>query len=332
MDPTLGIRHHFLQGAVIHIFYQYPFALIGVPSKLYFAQQFVSHYLAVWNHTQHFYEVPYLNRILNTPSQHRVHHGKNKIYLDKNFGGIKKKKIKYHEIFNCVQDIFSFWDILFGTFQEELKEEKPVYGLVHSVKTFNPITLSFIPLVEFTKKLFTTPKFKNKLKVIFYGPGWDYQQKTDSRFGDFESLTVDLDYIFQPKLILNEFIYVILNFFFLYFIQEKILLIVENNSTFILFYSLFAIFTITSISIFFDGKLKLVGNTLEISRQVCMIALIIITTKFSFSDYILNIFISIFILMIFWNIAIIINRTSRSREKYEPLSLDLVSIEKDIMN
>ncbi|KAJ3379345.1 hypothetical protein HDU92_006757 [Lobulomyces angularis] len=267
--------------------------------------------MAVWNHTQHFYEFPYLNRILNTPSQHRVHHGRNKIYLDKNFG-----------------DIFSFWDILFGTFQEELKEEKPVYGLVYPVKTFNPITLTFTPIIGFIKKFTTSPTLKNKLKVIFYGPGWDYQQKTDSRFGDLESLIVDLEYNFQPELNLNEFVYVLVNSCVFFLIHTQFATIVQGNSSLFYIYSIFFIFTIYSLSIVFDGRMKLLGNLFEISRQMYLIIVLSAVVYFKFTN---NTFVGIIWVslgLISWNFYILFSRILKNR-KYKSIPLEEMGNERE---
>ncbi|KAJ3210036.1 hypothetical protein HK099_008379, partial [Clydaea vesicula] len=173
--------------------------------------------------------------------------------------------MKYHVIFNSFQDIFSFWDILFGTFQEELKEEKPVYGLVYPVKTFNPITLTFTPIIGFIKKFTTSPTLKNKLKVIFYGPGWDYQQKTDSRFGDLE---------------------------------------------------------------IFDGRMKLLGNLFEISRQMYLIIVLSAVVYFKFTN---NTFVGIIWVslgLISWNFYILFSRILKNR-KYKSIPLEEMGNERE---
>jgi hypothetical protein len=87
-----------------------------------------------------------------TPSHHRVHHGTNKHYIDKNYGAT-----------------FIIWDRLYGTFQEE--DEKPVYGLTKPVNTFNPVTLVFHEWVDIFKDLRHAKSFREAYKILFYPPG-----------------------------------------------------------------------------------------------------------------------------------------------------------------
>jgi sterol desaturase/sphingolipid hydroxylase (fatty acid hydroxylase superfamily) len=77
-------------------------------------------------HTKVMKHIPWLEYIFVTPSAHRVHHGINEQYLDKNYGGV-----------------FMFWDRMFGTFVEETKADKPIYGVVSNIHTFNPFRIAF---------------------------------------------------------------------------------------------------------------------------------------------------------------------------------------------
>ncbi|KAL2307428.1 hypothetical protein Nmel_000392, partial [Mimus melanotis] len=94
-----------------------------------------------------------LEWILNTPSHHRVHHGRNPYCIDKNYGGT-----------------LIIWDRIFGTFEAE--DAKVVYGLTHPVNSFDPIMLQLRPLAHIWNTFWATPGFCNKLSVIFKGPGW----------------------------------------------------------------------------------------------------------------------------------------------------------------
>lgn len=100
----------------------------------------------------------WLERIFITPSLHRVHHAKNHKYLDTNYG-----------------ETFSIWDRVFGTMQVELKNEKPVYGLMGD--SINGESLWQIQLVlwkELWKDMKTAPKFKDKIKYLIMPPGWNH--------------------------------------------------------------------------------------------------------------------------------------------------------------
>uniref|UniRef100_A0A5F9D3J7 Alkylglycerol monooxygenase n=1 Tax=Oryctolagus cuniculus TaxID=9986 RepID=A0A5F9D3J7_RABIT len=94
-----------------------------------------------------------LELILNTPSHHRVHHGRNRYCIDKNFAGT-----------------LIIWDRLFGTFEAE--NEKVVYGLTHPINTFEPFKVQFHHLLYMWTTFWATPGFFNKFSVIFKGPGW----------------------------------------------------------------------------------------------------------------------------------------------------------------
>jgi hypothetical protein len=97
----------------------------------------------------------FLENIIVTPSHHRVHHAINDIYLDKNYAAI-----------------FIFWDFLFGSFQKELENETPVYGIKKPAKTWNPIIINFMHLYQLLKDTFRTKKWKDKFKIWFMPTGW----------------------------------------------------------------------------------------------------------------------------------------------------------------
>jgi len=93
--------------------------------------------------------------ILNTPSHHRVHHGRNPYCIDKNYGGT-----------------LIIWDRLFGTFAEERDDERVVFGITHPLNTFDQFTVQTHQFIHIAKSLYSTPGLVNKFKVLFYGPGW----------------------------------------------------------------------------------------------------------------------------------------------------------------
>ncbi|ETE65626.1 Alkylglycerol monooxygenase [Ophiophagus hannah] len=106
-----------------------------------------------WIHTEVIENLGPLEFILNTPSHHRVHHGRNPYCIDKNYGGT-----------------LIIWDRIFGTFAAE--KDKVVYGLTHSINTFESLKVQFHHCVYIWNIFWTTPGFLNKLSVIFKGPGW----------------------------------------------------------------------------------------------------------------------------------------------------------------
>ena len=107
----------------------------------------------VLGHTQWINKLGPLEYIFVTPSSHRVHHGSNECYLDKNYG-----------------NFLIIWDRMFGTFAEE--KEKIKYGIRENVKTFNPLKITFRVWFQIANDFSKSKTFKNKLLSIFGRPEW----------------------------------------------------------------------------------------------------------------------------------------------------------------
>lgn len=132
-----------------------PAALLGVPGNVIAVVAPLHLFAQFWYHTQHIGRMGFLEQIIVTPSHHRVHHAINKEYLDKNYG-----------------QIFIFWDKLFGTYQEELSDVKPVYGITRPVQTWNPIRINFMHLWLMIKDAWRTKNSKDKFRIWFMPTGW----------------------------------------------------------------------------------------------------------------------------------------------------------------
>jgi sterol desaturase/sphingolipid hydroxylase (fatty acid hydroxylase superfamily) len=92
--------------------------------------------------------------VMNTPSHHRVHHGSDPIYLDKNYAGI-----------------FIIWDRMFGTFQAEI--HRPTYGLTKPVNTYNLLTLQYGDYLQMIRDVRGATALRHKLGYVFGPPGWE---------------------------------------------------------------------------------------------------------------------------------------------------------------
>ncbi len=132
-----------------------PAALLGVPASVIAITLPLHLFLQFWYHTKHIKKMGFLEQILVTPSHHRVHHAINPEYLDKNHS-----------------QIFIFWDKLFGTFQEELDDVPPVFGITRPANTWNPIKINFQHLSLLIKDAWRAPKWKDKLTIWFKPTGW----------------------------------------------------------------------------------------------------------------------------------------------------------------
>lgn len=115
-----------------------------------------------WIHTEKIRKLPRpLEHVLNTPSHHRVHHGVNDQYLDRNYGGI-----------------LIIWDRLFGTYEPE--GERVRYGLTTQLRTFRPVRVAFHEYIAMWHDIKRAPRFRDKLGVVFRGPGWTPAGVTES--------------------------------------------------------------------------------------------------------------------------------------------------------
>ena len=133
--------------------------LIGFHPGMIIFQMSISLLYQFWIHTELIQKTPkWIEFFFNTPSHHRVHHGSNPIYLDKNHAGI-----------------LIIWDKLFGTFQPELKSEKVKYGLVVNIKTYNPIFIAFNEWGALFKDLNTKNiSVRDRIRYLYKPPGWKH--------------------------------------------------------------------------------------------------------------------------------------------------------------
>lgn len=132
-----------------------PAALLGVEPKVIAIVAPLHLFAQFWYHTVYIGRMGFLEKIIVTPSHHRVHHAINPEYLDKNHG-----------------QIFIFWDKIFGTFQEELPNVPPVYGITRPASTWNPIKINFQHLWLLIKDAARTKSLKDKFRIWFMPTGW----------------------------------------------------------------------------------------------------------------------------------------------------------------
>lgn len=132
-----------------------PAAILKIPTEVIATVAPLHLFAQFWYHTRHINKMGFLEKILVTPSHHRVHHAINPVYLDKNLG-----------------QIFIFWDKWFGTFQAELPDQPPVYGITRPVQTWNPIKINFMHLWLLVKDAWRANKIVDKLKVWYKPTGW----------------------------------------------------------------------------------------------------------------------------------------------------------------
>lgn len=129
--PLLGFRYStFVKARQLNLLYQY------------------------WIHTEAVDRLPdWAEKIFNTPSHHRVHHGANKQYIDKNYAGI-----------------LIIWDRMFKTFEPEIRQLQ--YGLTKNIRTNNPVKMAYGELAQIAKDVAQADNFNERLRYVFAAPGW----------------------------------------------------------------------------------------------------------------------------------------------------------------
>ena len=149
---TVALRQGAFQQFISWAFYL-PLALLGFPPLVFLTCSALNTLYQFWIHTRLVGKLGPLEWVMNTPSHHRVHHGRNPKYIDRNHAGV-----------------FIVWDRLFGTFKEE--EEEPVYGITTPVRTFDPVRAHFRHWLAMAKMAARTSRWSDRLRIFTKPPGW----------------------------------------------------------------------------------------------------------------------------------------------------------------
>jgi len=169
MNLSVSFAHFFLEAPYADVIRTSICILLGVNPPLLFFIMFID---GTWGAFIHAGEnllkdgrLGFLNRIILTPSHHRVHHARNPLYMDTNF---------------C--NLLNIWDKLFGTLQHEKKEEVIVYGITREINPNSFLDVYFGEIAALWKDIKVAPGIKNKLLYIIMPPGWSHtgQHKTAS--------------------------------------------------------------------------------------------------------------------------------------------------------
>ncbi len=132
-------------------------ARVGIRPALISQARGINLLYQYWIHTDVIRSIGPAEEVLNTPSHHRVHHGSNPRYLDRNHGSF-----------------LIVWDRLFGTFQRE--EEPVVYGLTKNIETYNPVRIAGHEYVDIVRDIAESTSWHDRLSFVLRGPGWAYER------------------------------------------------------------------------------------------------------------------------------------------------------------
>ena len=213
-----------------------PLALLGFDPKVFVLVAGLNLLYQFWIHTEHINKMyGWFEAIFNTPSHHRVHHGRDPKYIDKNFAGV-----------------FIIWDRMFGTFIEE--EERPTYGITSPLKSWNPVYANFAHYFDLGKLLSKSRSVSDSMKILFKPPGWK-----PAYLGGLESPNMPKDnyekYNRQISVKLNG--YVIFQFLILLAIVPPFFFIEKDLSMGLkLFYAFWIMWTTISFGLIFEVQTK----------------------------------------------------------------------------
>ncbi len=149
---TVALRQSSLHGLFTWVFYL-PIALLGVPVTMWLVCHAINLIYQFWIHTRAIDRLGPLEWVLNTPSHHRVHHGVNPEYQDRNFAGT-----------------LIIWDRLFGSFAPEQAE--PVYGITKPLGTWNPVRANLHVFQDIGRHWRSATTWRDRWRAVFAHPGW----------------------------------------------------------------------------------------------------------------------------------------------------------------
>ena len=216
-----------------------PAALLGISPAIFAVLGPIHLFMQFWYHTRLINKMGWLEKFLVTPSHHRVHHAINTKYMDKNYG-----------------QILIVWDKLFGTFQAELEEEKPVFGIIRPTNTWNPIIINYKHTWQLLKDAYFAKAWKDKIRIWFMPTGW--RPKDVENLHPITTIDSKSQIKYQTK---NSYKLIIWSFFQMAITGSLMLLmftIASKISNITLFFlALFLILNVFSYTSMLDGRKKL---------------------------------------------------------------------------
>jgi alkylglycerol monooxygenase len=235
-----------------------PAALLGVPATVIAVVAPLHLFAQFWYHTQHINKMGFLEKIIVTPSHHRVHHAINPEYLDKNYG-----------------QIFIFWDKWFGTYQQELADKPPVYGITRPVQTWNPIKINFMHLWLLIKDAWRAKDWKDKFRIWFMPTGWrpaDVAEKFPvHKINDVYHME-KYDTKASPSLHVWSWVQMLMVLLFISYLFGNIAIINSLNAYYIYIYGLFVFLTIYAYTELMDrSKYAIVWEIIKNAFGVAII-------------------------------------------------------------
>ena len=265
---TVALRQAWVQGAFSWVFYL-PLAFIGFDPYMFATIASLQTLYQFWIHTKVIDKMPaWFEYVFNTPSHHRVHHGVNPKYIDKNHAGT-----------------LIIWDRIFGTFQSE--EEEVVYGITTQPRSWNPLWLNFEYWIDLFKDTAKVHKPIDAVRMLTLAPGWKpadmggmlaYKEISAATFQKYDTVV-------SPRLnnyILFQFVILLIGTSAFLFGQKNL----NTNETIAV--SILIVYTVVTIGGLFEKRKWVV--VAEILRILLLTVVIgVITDKFYSINYAMSV-------------------------------------------
>jgi len=230
---TVALRQSWFQSGFSWVFYL-PLAFAGFEPIMFLTVSAFNTIYQFWIHTRAIGRMGIFEWFLNTPSHHRVHHGSNPKYIDKNHAGT-----------------LIIWDRMFGTFQDE--EEEVVYGITSPLASWNPVWANFHYWVDLYSSSKKTRNIIDKIRIFINPPGWfpDYlggmQYPKELKNSSYIKYSPDYDQRFKS--------YILSTFLFTLIISSMLIFLNSEMNTFqLVSCSLLSIFSLTSCGVLMEQK------------------------------------------------------------------------------
>lgn len=152
---TTALRQTWTGQILGPVLFRTPLVLIGFHPAMVFFVGAANLLYQFWIHTELIGRLGPLEAVMNTPSHHRVHHATNPRYLDSNYAGT-----------------LIIWDRMFGTFVRESDDEKPRYGIIKNLGTFNPVKIALHEWIGIAHDVWSAKTWRDRLGYMFGAPGW----------------------------------------------------------------------------------------------------------------------------------------------------------------
>ena len=237
------------QGALqkVFTFWVYlPLALIGFDPIWFVFVGALNTVYQFWIHTETIGKMGWFGILFNTPSHHRVHHGRNPKYIDKNHAGS-----------------LIIWDKMFGTFQAE--EERPVYGITKPTNHWDPVSAHIQPIKDMFSDMASVKGIRNKILVALNPPGWLPRENGGMRYppevdnASYRKFDLRVRRSIQSYLLIQ---FVILLGFTAYFLFQFKTMPLEQGALF----AFFLLFSLSTLGLLFEAKRW--AYYLELFRQI----------------------------------------------------------------